>query len=150
MSSLQAQACPHTSGSMQSSEKENTWKYVIMYHVRITKSSSNELKEKTNKNSWHFSVSFFTSTKMEKQCVKKTIIFTEIKRTTMCLLKSRIVGSLLFWNILGCINTGPRRKDISNDVREAIVSVHQSGKNYKTPLFSISGVRRFTVSKIIL
>jgi len=30
-----------------------------------------------------------------------------------------------------CVNTMPRRKDISNDLIEAIVTAHQSGKGYK-------------------
>ena len=40
-----------------------------------------------------------------------------------------------------CVNTMPRRKDISNDLREAIVAAHQSGKGYKviSELFGKSG-----------
>jgi len=41
----------------------------------------------------------------------------------------------MFWSIQVCVNTVPRRKDISNDLKEAIVAAHQSGKGYKA--FSI-------------
>ena len=39
--------------------------------------------------------------------------------------------SLLVWSIQVCVNTMPRRKDISNDLREAIVAAHRSEKGYK-------------------
>ena len=44
------------------------------------------------------------------------------------LSKSRSFGS---WNIQVCVNTMPRRKNISKDVREAFVAAHQSDKGYK-------------------
>jgi len=43
------------------------------------------------------------------------------------LYKSRSLVSLLVCSIQVCVKTIPRRKDISNDHRKAIVDAHQSG-----------------------
>ena len=45
-------------------------------------------------------------------------------------------------------NTMPRRKDISSNVREAIIAAHQSGKGYKT-ISKQLGVHHSTVRMII-
>jgi len=42
----------------------------------------------------------------------------------------------------------PRRKDISNDLREATVAAHQSGKGYKA-ISRLSGIHHSTERKII-
>ena len=47
------------------------------------------------------------------------------------LYKDRRFASWLIRNIQVCINTLQRRQAISNDFREAIVAVYQSGKGYK-------------------
>lgn len=44
-------------------------------------------------------------------------------------LKSRLVN-LLVWTIQVCVNTMPRTKGISNDLREAIVAACQSDKGF--------------------
>ena len=47
-----------------------------------------------------------------------------------------------------CVNTKPRKKDISNDLREAIGAAHQSGKGYKV-ISKLFGVHKSTARKII-
>jgi len=42
----------------------------------------------------------------------------------------------------------PRRKYISNDLREAVVAAHQSGKNYKN-ISKLFGIHHSTERKII-
>jgi len=57
----------------------------------------------------------------------------------------------LFQDIKGiqvCFNTMPRRKDISNDLGEAIVAAHRSGKGYKI-ISKLFGVHLSTERKII-
>ena len=58
----------------------------------------------------------------------------------MCchLCKSRSFVSLLGWSIQECVNTMAKRKDISSDLREAIVAAHQSVKGYKVIYKSFS------------
>ena len=46
------------------------------------------------------------------------------------------------------VNTMPRRNDISDDLREAIVAAHQSGKGYKV-ISQLFGVHHSTERKII-
>ena len=48
-----------------------------------------------------------------------------------CLSESRHFVSLKVWSIQVWFNTMTRRKDISNDLLEAIVAAHQCGKGYK-------------------
>ena len=64
------------------------------------------------------------------------------------LYKSRSSLSLLLCSIQVCVNTMPRRKDISNDPREAIVAAHQSGKGYKA-ISKLFRVHHSTERKII-
>ena len=64
------------------------------------------------------------------------------------LYKSRAFVTLLVWSIQVCVNTMPRRKDISNDLREAIVAAHQFGKGYKD-ISKFFGVHHSTEIKII-
>ena len=64
------------------------------------------------------------------------------------LYKSRSFGSLLVWSIQVCVNTMPRRKDISNNLREETVAAHQSGKGYKT-ISKLFGVHHSAERKII-
>lgn len=45
--------------------------------------------------------------------------------------ESRGFGSLLIWSVQMCVNMMPRGKDISSDLRKAIVAVSQLGKRYK-------------------
>ena len=63
------------------------------------------------------------------------------------LYKSRSFVSLLPCSIQVCVNTMPRRKDISNDLREAIVAAHQSGKGYKAISIILQRERLFTSGK---
>lgn len=37
----------------------------------------------------------------------------------------------MVWSIQVCINTVPRRKGISNDLKEVTVATHQCGQGYK-------------------
>ena len=64
------------------------------------------------------------------------------------LYKSRSLVRLLVRSIQVCVNTTPRRKDISNDLREATVAAHQSGKGYKA-ISKLFGVHHSTERKII-
>ena len=66
------------------------------------------------------------------------------------LYKSMTFGTLVAWNIQVCVNTTQRGKDISADLREAIVATQQSYKDYKmiTKLLAIQLSRmRKTVHK---
>ena len=45
-----------------------------------------------------------------------------------------------------CVNTMPRREDISNDLREAVVAAHQSVKGYKA-INKLCGVHHATERK---
>ena len=47
-----------------------------------------------------------------------------------------------------CVNTMPRKTDISNDLREEIVAAHQSRKGYEA-ISKLSGVHHSTERKII-
>ena len=47
-----------------------------------------------------------------------------------------------------CVNTMSRRKNISNDQREAVVADHQSGKGYKA-ISKLFGVHHLIVRKNI-
>jgi len=60
-------------------------------------------------------------------------------------VRPQAFGSLLLWSV----NKVPRRKDISNDLREAAVAAHQSGKGYKV-ISKQFGVHQSTVRKIII
>jgi len=60
-------------------------------------------------------------------------------------IKAGVFVSLLGWSIQVCVNTMPRRKDISNDLREAVIAAHQSGKT----ISKLFGVPHFTMKKII-
>jgi len=53
---------------------------------------------------------------------------------------------LLLCSIQVCVNTMPRRKDISNDLREATVAARQSGKGYEV-ISKLSGVHHSTERK---
>ena len=45
--------------------------------------------------------------------------------------KTKSTLTAFIWSFQVCVNTMPRRKDISRDLREATVAAHQSGKGYK-------------------
>lgn len=62
-------------------------------------------------------------------------------------IKRKSLGSLLVWSTQVYINTMLRGKDKSSGLREGIVAVHQSGKDYKTIPNNLR-VQYFTGKKI--
>jgi len=57
--------------------------------------------------------------------------------------------TFLVWSIQVCVNTMPRRKDISSDLTEAFDVAHQSGIGYEV-IYKQSGVHHSTMRNIIL
>jgi len=60
-----------------------------------------------------------------------TPFFASIKRVKQQPGAANHLTALSVWRLQGCVNTTPRKKDISSDLRDTIVAAYQSGKGYK-------------------
>jgi len=73
-------------------------------------------------------------------------IWCHINKTEKLNSVSISIGIKMVSNIQVCVNTMPRRKDISNDLRETAVAAHQSGKGCDAISIQLFGVNHSTVS----